>query len=240
MRPGVVPMLDKVRKLLAKAESPACPPAEAEALTAKATELIAKYGIETALLVADHPQGDQVEDRTVRIQPPYAVEKTRLLQVVARGLRCRAVALQRRADGARLFSVHLFGFGADLSCVELLHGSLLAQAGRALAVESVPAGAHVTAWRRSWLTGYTTAIGGRLRDSVVRATEGGPPRVAVVLADRGDRVDQMVAVRYPDLALPSRRRLSGTGFALGHAAGHRADLGTARLAADVDGVAVGA
>jgi hypothetical protein len=101
---GGVPMFDKVRKLLAKAESPACPPAEAEALTAKATELIAKYGIDSALLVADHPEADRVQDRAVRIHPPYASEKARLLQVVAKGMRCRAVALQRRANGVRQFS----------------------------------------------------------------------------------------------------------------------------------------
>jgi hypothetical protein len=231
-------MFDKVRKLLAKAENPACPPAEAEALTAKATELIAKYGIDNALLVADHPEVDRVKDRAVRIHPPYASEKARLLQVVAKGMRCRAVALQRRADGVRQFSVHLFGFGTDLSCVELLHDSLLAQASHALAVEPVPAGAHPTAWRRSWLTGFTTAIGVRLRDSVARATMDGPSRVALVLVDRGHRVDQMVAVRYPDLAVPRRRRLSGTGFALGQAAGHRADLGARRLTVDVPGVAV--
>ena len=49
-------MLDKVRKLLAKAEDPACTPAEAEALTAKATELIAKYGIDQAVLAAQRPE----------------------------------------------------------------------------------------------------------------------------------------------------------------------------------------
>jgi hypothetical protein len=233
-------MLDKVRKLLAKAESPACTPAEAQALTAKATELVTKYGIDAALLVADHSAAGQVEDRTVCIQPPYAMEKTRLLQVVARGLRCRAVALHRRVDGMRQFSVHLFGFGTDLGCVELLHGSLLAQAGHALAVEPVPAGAHPTAWRRSWLTGYTTTIGLRLLDSTRRATTAGPPRVAMVLADRGHRVDQRVAVTYPDLAMPHQRRLTGTGYALGQAAGHRADLGAARLTTDGPGVAVSA
>ncbi|MGH3122965.1 MAG: DUF2786 domain-containing protein, partial [Streptosporangiaceae bacterium] len=40
----------RVRKLLAKAEAQGVTPAEAEALTAKAAELMARYGIDRALL----------------------------------------------------------------------------------------------------------------------------------------------------------------------------------------------
>ena len=39
-------LLDRVRKLLAKAEAEGVTPAEAEALTTKAAELMAKYGID--------------------------------------------------------------------------------------------------------------------------------------------------------------------------------------------------
>ena len=48
-------LLDRVRKLLAKAEDDGVTPAEAEALTAKAAELMARYGIDRALLGALHP-----------------------------------------------------------------------------------------------------------------------------------------------------------------------------------------
>src|SRR4051794_35012987 len=63
-------VLDKVRKLLAKAEDPACSPAEAEALTAKATELIAKYGVDQALLAARDPARDSVVDRMIEVPSP--------------------------------------------------------------------------------------------------------------------------------------------------------------------------
>ena len=46
------PLLARVRKLLAKAEDPGCTPAEAEALTDKAAQLIAKYGVDRAMLAA--------------------------------------------------------------------------------------------------------------------------------------------------------------------------------------------
>jgi hypothetical protein len=48
-------MLSKVRKLLAQAEDPACTPAEAAAFMAKATELIARYGVDRALLAVRAP-----------------------------------------------------------------------------------------------------------------------------------------------------------------------------------------
>src|ERR1700753_123656 len=49
-------LLERVRKLLAKAEDASVTPAEAEALTAKAAELMARYGIERALLAAARPE----------------------------------------------------------------------------------------------------------------------------------------------------------------------------------------
>ena len=93
-------MLDKVRKLLAKAEDPACTPAEAEAFTDKAAELIAKYGVDAALLAEADPSRDPVGDRVIDIPSPYATEKCTLLSEVATELRCRAVRrLRRGSDG---------------------------------------------------------------------------------------------------------------------------------------------
>jgi len=48
-------LLDRVRKLLTKAEDDGVTQAEAQALTAKAAQLMAKYGIDRALLAADRP-----------------------------------------------------------------------------------------------------------------------------------------------------------------------------------------
>ena len=50
------PILAKVRKLLALAEDPAATTHEAETYTAKATQLIADYGIDRALLAAGRPR----------------------------------------------------------------------------------------------------------------------------------------------------------------------------------------
>ena len=107
-------ILVKVRKLLAKAEDEACTPAEAEAFTAKAAELIAKYGIDAALLADTEPETDRVGDRVIVLDAPYALDKACLLFSVAGPLRCRCVRRTRYPYGRKELSVHLFGFGADL------------------------------------------------------------------------------------------------------------------------------
>lgn len=223
-------ILDKVRKLLAKAEDPACTPAEAEAFTAKAAELIAKYGVDTALLAAADPALDPVGDLVVEIPAPYALDKCALLAGLADVLRCRAIRRDARHDAGRRFSVHLFGHGSDLRRTEILFTSLLVQASQALAAQEVPGWQHRAAYRRSWLSGYTYAVVTRLRAAEQRAADEADrgragPSVALVLADRSAQVARRVSEAYPRLGLASPRRLSGDGRAHGYAAGQRADLG---------------
>ena len=85
------PILAKVRKLLALAEDPAATTHEAETYTAKATQLIADYGIDRALLAAADPTRDPIGDRVVVLDAPYAADKADLLATVATSLRCASV-----------------------------------------------------------------------------------------------------------------------------------------------------
>src|SRR5260370_7640593 len=68
-------LLDRVRKLLTKAEDESVTPPEAQALTAKAAQLMAKYGIDRALLAADRPETDQPASRMLAIDNPWARAK---------------------------------------------------------------------------------------------------------------------------------------------------------------------
>jgi hypothetical protein len=213
-------LLARVRKLLAKAEDPACTPAEAEAFTAKATQLIAKYGVDQALLAATDPDADPVGDRIITIAPPYARDKAGLLAAVAMSLRCRVVHLERQGTARS----HLFGHAADLERVELLFTSLLVQAAHGLAAATVPWGEHHAAFRRSWLVGYTEAVRARLVESEQSAaTEA--PGVELVLVDRTELVEQRRDEVYPRLARLGPRRLQGTGRRQGYAVGRTANLG---------------
>lgn len=228
-------ILDKVRKLLAKAEDDACTTAEAEAFTAKATELIARYGIDEALLTAADPGRDNVGDRTIMVDAPYVRDKATLLSFVADALRCKVVF----RGGIGTGRVHLFGFSADLDRTELLYTSLLVQAAHALAAEWVPFGEDPRAYRRSWYRGFSAAVYRRLKAAEARAeadaTKSNPTTqagcsVALVLADRSTLVARAVADAYPKLRDAPQRKLSGSGTEAGYSAGQRADLGGPRVA----------
>jgi hypothetical protein len=92
----------------------------------------------------------------------------------------------------------------------------------------------VAAFRRSWLVGFTVAIGKRLATAEDRArADAGTgvtgPSVELVLADRSAIVDRQVEQAYPNLRTARPRRLQGSGHDGGYAAGLRADLGGAKL-----------
>src|ERR1700753_112629 len=149
-------LLDRVRKLLAKAEDEGCSPAEAEALTAKAAELMARYGIDRALLGALRPETDRPTDRVFTLGNPWGDVKRHLLAGIATAPRCQCVQT-RHETGARL---HVFGYLSDLERADILFTSLLVQMARALAKQAVPGqGGEARAWRRVWVVGGVAAVG---------------------------------------------------------------------------------
>src|SRR5580692_11275864 len=153
-------LLDRVRKLLAKAEDEGCTPAEAEALTAKAADLMARYGIDRALLGAVRPETDRPANRKFGFEAPWADVKAHLLAALASALRCQCVQTQGDAG----LQLHIFGYSSDLERAEILYTSLLVQMARALAKQTVPAyGNGAKAWRRSWMLGYCAAVVARVR-----------------------------------------------------------------------------
>ena len=227
-------ILTRVRGLLAKAEDRATPPEEAETYTAKAAELMAKYGIDRAMLAAADPTSDIVGDRVVTIEGSYAIDKQRLLGQVAVRLGCRAVYRAGWRNGRRTYQVHLFGYGADLERVEILFTSLLVQAANGMATAEVPYRENATAYRKTWLQGFTVAITDRLRRTEQRAQEqatpnSGGPSVALVLASRAGQVGAALNRSYPKLKTTPTRRLHGSGTSDGYVAGQRADLGGTRI-----------
>jgi hypothetical protein len=224
-------LLDRVRKLLAKAEDEGCSPAEAEALTAKAADLMARYGIDRALLGALRPETDRPADRVFTLGNPWGDVKRHLLAGIATALRCQCV-LTRTETETRL---HAFGYTSDLERAEILFTSLLVQMARALAVQRVPSyGGGARAWRRSWMLGYSTAVVARVRAAEEAAVASAPAETAaggsaaLVLADRSLVVRQQLAAAYPRLR-KTRVTYSGNGYGDGYREGQKADIGGAKL-----------
>jgi len=237
-------LLDRVRKLLAKAEDEGCTPAEAEALTAKAAELMARHGIDRALLGAARPETDRPADRRFAFDRPWTDVKAHLLAALATALRCQCVQTST-AEGPRL---HVFGYASDLERAEILFTSLLVQMARALALQPVPAyGNSAKAWRRSWMLGYCSAVVARVRTAeeaavaasaagggagggggAAGAAAGGGRSAALVLADRSLTVRRQVTAAYPRLK-KKRVTYSGTGYGAGYREGQKADIGGPKL-----------
>jgi hypothetical protein len=225
-------LLGRVRKLLAKAEADGVTAAEAEALTAKAAELMARYGIDRALLAAVKPDTDRPASRIIDVPNPWSQVKAHLLGGLASAIRCACVQLPRAGAGTR---IHVFGYASDLERAEILYTSLLIQMAHGLAAAGVPADARsVRAYRRSWLLGYTSAVVARVRAAEERAaaTVRHEPvtgkSTALVLADR-----ELAVRRECQRAYPVTRRMrvtyTGTGYRDGYTEGQRADVGAARV-----------
>ncbi len=165
------PKWRQVRALLAKAESTEFGP-EAEALVAKAQELISRYALERLLDADGTPNGQPTlgpVPRKIWLDRPYVRAKASLVHSVAEANHCRAATADRHDF------VILVGQQPDLDCVELLVTSLLVQAGAAMmAVGRAPGHsgrrARERSFRQSFLFAYANRIGERLKragDAVV-------------------------------------------------------------------------
>jgi hypothetical protein len=225
-------LLDRVRKLLAKAEADGVTTEEAQAFTAKAAELMAKYGIDRALLAAARPETDKPDNRIVEIYNPWARVQAHLLCGLAAALRCQCILLPAGA-GQR---VHMFGYASDIERTDVLYTSVLIQMWHGLIAAPVPAWSDSPrAWRRSWLLGYAAAVTARVRAAeqgaeraAAEAPGGGSSKAALVLADRSLVIRQNVAHAYP-VTRAARVTYTGNGYGAGYAQGKRADIGSGRV-----------
>ena len=170
--PGAVPaderMLSRIRALLAKAESTEFAE-EAEALSGRAQELMAKYSIDHALLAAETGQAETPGGRRIAVDNPYEAPKATLLQIVAQANRCRVVWSKD------LGLVTVIGFPADLDAVELLFTSLLVQANTAMlrsgGKRDGAGRSRTRAFRQSFLLAYAVRIGERLSEAADHAEQ---------------------------------------------------------------------
>ncbi len=208
--------LERIRALLAKAESTTFAE-EADALTAKAQELMSRYAIDQAMLGrAEAERAPSV--RRVWIDDPYAGPKSLLLCEIAGANRCRSV-------WGKLFGfATVFGFEPDLDAVELLFTSLLVQATLGLKANGS------RAYRQSFLIAFATRIGGRLRGAaqatVAEATrEHGSALAPVLVADTA-AVDDACHRAFPRMTQRSFSVSSYAGWAAGVTAAELANLST--------------
>jgi hypothetical protein len=245
-------MLTRVRALLAKAESTTFPE-EAEALSAKAQELMSRYSLERIVVEsrpgagvpqylgvgAPHNTADAngIADphpaaaRRLWLDNPYVAAKAMLVGAVAEANRCRTVLSEK------LGFTTVLGDEVDLEIVELLSTSLLVQATRAM----VSAGSQLTrsgrsrtrSYRQSFLLAYATRIGERLSTArdVSTAAVAEAAELLPVLAARERAVDELFESMFPQSVSRSFSVGNAAGWHAGRAAADLAVLDTGRAVA---------
>ena len=225
--------LRRIRGLLAKAESTEFAD-EAEALTAKAQELMTRHAVDAALLDAGRAPAGDVGTRRVHVADPYVRAKMQLLAAVAEANDVRLVWYQK------LGIANLVGGRADLDAVELLFTSLLLQVAQALSSAERQDGGRSASrtFRRAFLLGYAHRIGERLQSARQRATADAAaerrrrPAARAALPAGGGRLRRLRAVPAgadePEPRVDRCRRL------VRRAVGRRACRRRARATASLD------
>lgn len=214
------PKLARVRALLAKAESTEYDE-EAEALSAKAQELIARYALDRLLHRdpgPDDPGAAGVSSRRLWLDAPYVLAKASLVHEVAGANRCRSVVTES------LGFCLVVGDRADLDAVELLVTSLLVQANTAMERHGRSidrrGGSRTRSFRRSFLIAYAHRVGDRLRAAAAEAVReaGDEARLLPVLRDQETRVGEALAAMLPHLSTKATTVSNAEGWAAGRAA----------------------
>lgn len=225
--------LATIRGLLAKAEATEFPE-EAEAFFNKASELIARYAVDEALLWSYGPAArEEPSELRMVLHPPYLAQKAVLVSRVATAHGCRAIRFG--AGSARDGEVvAVVGFPSDLRWVDTLVTSLMVQLTSAMLARA-PRGltaSQSAGWRRSFIIGFSEEVGNRLqadREVAARdadAFDDGGRRgdrnghsVSLVLVERSEEVRDEFRKRFPHT---QTTRASTGGSRAGHHAGRAA------------------
>ncbi|CUU54118.1 Protein of unknown function (DUF2786) [Parafrankia irregularis] len=235
-------VLDRVRALLAKAESTTFAE-EAEALTTKAQQLMARYSIDDALLAArgssasasTFTSADEPGASRIGIGNPYEEPKAILLNVIAEANRCRSIWVRN------LGFMTVIGYPTDLEAVELLYTSLLVQATaavtRAGGRQDRYGRSRTRAFRKSFLISFATRIGERLATATEQAgadaaAASGDSRLLPALAARNDSVREAAERMFPEVVAKTVNAADVEGGVLGRAAADLASLSVRDEVAD--------
>ena len=224
--------IDKVRKILAKAER-AGTQEEAEVFFAKAAELITKWRIEDIEL-DQAGNTDDLETRKVQLGTYTPTADVMAMKRVFKPLGVEVAYINYGGKGRPPFAV-LIGWTRDIDKAQLLWASVEIQMVTVMK-RTEPAGFDrnfIREWRQSFKLGFTKAVGHRMAMQVAvakDAAEATTPGVGLVLVSK----DQQLQKFIEDGTRPGRhgRVNVNTGAHLaGERAGSQADLGGTRLGA---------
>ena len=225
---------EKIRKLIAKAESTNSEH-EAQALFAKAEELMTQWAISDAMLQSVGKQAKE-EVTTERVHFTSTYWTADMLLAARIGTPNNVKLLQNK----QAKYIVLIGFPSDIANVVNLWQLLRIQSTRFAQQELTKDEAYPYmskmdkfVWRRSFREGFADRVGTRLREQRERTETDEAKKhgsgMELVLVDRKTQVDQFFNNLSKSPARATRQRHDWNGSAAGRRAGDRADLGNRRM-----------
>lgn len=205
--------------LLNKASHRNTTKAEADAYQEKAMYIMAKFGIDEAMLRQKEHSTEKPKFRLFKKFRPYSNIKLMLLTSVANILGGRVV--ESGLDW------YVFAYEQDLERIQFLYFSLLAQMHIESAEVKVPQAMSKRAYTDSWLKGFVFGVASRLDTAYRRATGNGQELVLM----RDAQIEQAMHDKFNNIKKNSSHiKPSDYGaFGSGAASGLRADIGQDRL-----------
>jgi uncharacterized protein DUF2786 len=223
-------MINKIKALLRTAEEGGLEPEAAESYRAKAMALIAKHGIDQALVNDRGQREDKPECRQYVIKGSYGKRRVAFAYHVAEALRCTSILMgteQKRSD----YKLYVYGFGTDLDLFEMLWASLDLQLANELskAVENKPARVHGRTFSANFIGSYADRVVERLeaiQNIAVQEVHNTEPGAALVLVKRSDSVQNLFKASHSRVRKSTTSsKFDPSGSMAGSAAGNRANLG---------------
>jgi hypothetical protein len=224
-----------IAQLLKKAETTT--PEEAEALTAKAVELMQKYGIDQMMLAA---RGTDVKERIEQLHIPltgiYSMAYMSMMSAIARAYGGENIDTYYTPYSKSNLTLTIVGFESDVSALKVLLASLQLQAVVALdswwkTIDST----HLAAMqkfkeRRTFLKSFGYGASeriGKSRDTIVKDAEALTPGTELVLRSRATAIKDFMNTHVGSLKAIKSREKSGSFSAskAGRHAGRNANTG---------------
>lgn len=226
--------IDLIAQLLLKAESTT--PEEAEALTQAAEKLMVKYMIDQATIDARRAKKGEASEKIIEIRldftGAYRGEMVHLSSMVAAGLGSLRT-MQYTGGTGKVFSAYLVGFESDVEQAKTLIMSLQIQAAVAVREWWKTNKAHYAfensyeqeKARRSFVYGFGTGAGARIRDSRAQVVSEASTGTDLVLVDRRAKVNEHMDTKKLRNARSRNAATGGAASGHGYAAGQRANTG---------------
>lgn len=246
-----LPYAERIAKLLRKAESTDSEH-EAEALVAKAQELMTRYSIDAALLA--QAQGLQVQETVVKHSIVYSgIFHMALFDIgnaIAKAQGCRTLIIKMPKTNTKL---EIIGWESDVTNAKMLDASLQLQAStamqrwyRAQRTDGLTP-MQKAKMRRQFLQSFAQGLAAKLAVAKRAGTEAAAADEAersgvdldtatkstdLVIRDRAQQVDDWVDREYGSTLRTVRRNYSFGGYgaaSAGYEAGRNADVGQPRV-----------